>query len=115
MTTHHPITGELDFHYGDDLAMAEGTAILAAADGTVVTAGSHSSYGNYLILEHSGRLRTLYAHCSALLVEVGDTVQAGDTIALVGSTGQATGPHLHFEVIGDGTRLDPEKALFKNE
>lgn len=108
---YHPITGELDFHYGDDLAAAEGSEIAAAAEGVVATAGNHVSYGNYLVIEHGGRLKTLYAHCSKLLVEAGDTVSRGQTIALVGSTGQATGPHLHFEVIADGVRLDPSFSI----
>lgn len=108
---YHPITGELDFHYGDDLAAPSGSAITAAADGTVVTAGNHVSYGNYLIIEHSGQFSTLYAHCRELLVEAGEWVSAGQTIALVGSTGQATGPHLHFEIIADGTRLDPSRSI----
>ena len=73
--------------------------IYAAAGGTVVTAGEHDSYGNYLIIQHSAALRTLYAHCQTLLVSAGDTVSAGDVVALVGATGEATGPHLHFEVI----------------
>ncbi len=108
---YHPITGELDFHYGDDLAAAEGSEIAAAAEGVVVTAGSHFSYGNYLVIEHGGRLKTLYAHCSKLLVGAGDAVYEGQVIALVGSTGQATGPHLHFEVIADEVRLDPSRSI----
>lgn len=108
---YHPITGELDFHYGDDLAAAEGSEIVAAAEGVVVTAGTHVSYGNYLIIEHSGHLKTLYAHCSKLLAGTGDTITQGQVIALVGSTGQATGPHLHFEVIADNVRLDPSFSL----
>ncbi len=111
---YHPITGKLDFHYGDDYAAAEGTEILAASDGVVTVAGSHRSYGNYLMIEHSARLTTLYAHCTELLVEAGDTVTAGEVIALVGMTGEATGPHLHFEVIGDGVRYNPEMALMED-
>ncbi len=108
---YHPITGNLDFHYGDDYAAAEGTEIYAAADGLVTTAGTHRSYGNYLIIQHSDGLSTLYAHCSSLLVEAGQQVSAGETVALVGMTGEATGPHLHFEVIGDGVRYRPELAF----
>lgn len=111
---YHPITGNLDFHYGDDYAAAEGTEIIAAADGVVTTAGTHNSYGNYIIIEHSSQLSTLYAHCSKLLVDAGDSVSAGDVIALVGMTGEATGPHLHFEVIGDGVRYNPAMALMED-
>ena len=111
---YHPITGKLDFHYGDDYAAAEGTEIYAAADGIVATAGSHNSYGNYIIIEHSSGLSTLYAHCSKLLVEAGQSVSAGDTVALVGMTGEATGPHLHFEVIADGVRYRPDLAFVED-
>lgn len=112
---YHPITGSLDFHYGNDLAAPSGTEIYAAAGGTVVTAGEHDSYGNYLVIQHSGTLRTLYAHCQTLLVSAGDTVSAGDVVALVGATGEATGPHLHFEVIASGTRFSPDWVQFTGE
>lgn len=110
---YHPITGSLDFHYGDDLAAPSGTPIRAAAGGTVTTAASHDSYGNYLVIRHAGDFQTLYAHCSELLVEAGDTVEAGETVALVGATGMATGPHLHFEVILSGIRHDPGWASYR--
>ncbi len=108
---YHPITGKLDFHYGVDLAVPMKSPIFAAADGTVQIAGVHESYGNYLLIEHSERLATLYAHCEEVLVEAGDSVHAGDTIALSGMSGEATGPHLHFELIADGERRAPELAL----
>lgn len=110
---YHPVTGSLDFHYGDDLAAPSGTPIRAAAGGTVTTAASHDSYGNYLVIRHAGDFQTLYAHCSELLVEAGDTVEAGETVALVGATGMATGPHLHFEVILSGARHDPGWACYQ--
>lgn len=112
---YHPITGSLDFHYGNDLAAPAGTEIYAAADGTVVTAAQHDSYGNYLVIQHSGTLRTLYAHCQSLLVSAGETVSAGEVVALVGATGEATGPHLHFEVIASGTRFSPDWVQFAGE
>jgi murein DD-endopeptidase MepM/ murein hydrolase activator NlpD len=90
-------------HDGIDLSAPEGTRIAAAAPGTVIYAGEQSGYGSILILRHEGGLVTLYAHCSALLVEEGATVKAGQTIAKVGQTGRTTGPHLHFEV-REGTR-----------
>ena len=77
--------------------------------------GEHDSYGNYLIIQHSGTLRTLYAHCQSLLVSAGDIVSAGDVVALVGATGEATGPHLHFEVIASGTRFSPDWVQFAGE
>lgn len=97
-----PITGETSYHSGTDIAVPEGTPILAAADGTVTVANAldswGGSYGYYVKLDHRSGLTTLYAHCSSICVTVGQQVQAGEVIAYVGQTGRATGPHLHFEV-----------------
>ena len=97
-----PITGETSYHSGTDIAVPEGTPILAAADGTVTVANAldswGGSYGYYVKLDHGSGLTTLYAHCSSICVSVGQQVQAGEVIAYVGQTGRATGPHLHFEV-----------------
>lgn len=95
------------YHRGMDINGPIGTPIIAADGGTVVFAGSHSSYGNYVEIQHANGLHTLYAHCSSLNVTVGDVVGQGDLIAFVGSTGYSTGPHCHFEVIQDGVRIDP--------
>ena len=86
---------------------------VAAAAGTVVIAGVHSSYGYYVKIDHGNGLQTLYAHCMAgsLLVYPGQKVVAGQAIARVGQTGYATGPHLHFEVIVNGVRVDPKPYL----
>lgn len=94
-------------HGGIDLAAPAGTEIYAAADGIVETAGWEKGYGNYIILRHEDGFRTLYGHCAALLVTQETAVHCGDCIALVGETGDATGPHLHFEVRAQDTRLDP--------
>lgn len=97
-----PITGETSYHSGTDIAVPEGTPILAAADGTVTIANAldswGGSYGYYVKLDHGGGLTTLYAHCSSICVTTGQQVKAGEVIAYVGQTGRATGPHLHFEV-----------------
>ena len=97
-----PITGETSYHSGTDIAVPEGTPILAAADGTVTVANAldswGGSYGYYVKLDHGGGLTTLYAHCSSICVTTGQQVKAGEVIAYVGQTGRATGPHLHFEV-----------------
>jgi murein DD-endopeptidase MepM/ murein hydrolase activator NlpD len=90
-------------HDGIDLSAPEGTVIGAAAAGAVIFAGEQNGYGSIVILRHDGGLVTLYAHCSALLVEEGAAVKAGQPIARVGQTGRSTGPHLHFEV-REGTR-----------
>ena len=96
-----------DFHMGIDIPAAIGTDIYAVQDGEVILATSHSSYGNYCIVDHGGGITTLYAHCSKLLVKVGDKVQQGDHIAEMGSTGQSTGSHLHIEVRVNGKHQDP--------
>ena len=97
-----PITGETSYHSGTDIAVPEGTPILAAADGTATIANAldswGGSYGYHVKLDHGGGLTTLYAHCSSICVTTGQQVKAGEVIAYVGQTGRATGPHLHFEV-----------------
>ena len=107
-----PITGEVSSHTGTDIACAEGTPILAAADGTVTVANGldswGGSYGYYIQIDHSGGLETLYAHCSSICVTTGQQVQAGEVIGYVGHTGRATGNHLHFEVHINGVRRDAE-------
>ena len=105
-----PITGEVSSHTGTDIACAEGTPILAAADGTVTVANSldnwGGSYGYYIQIDHGSGLETLYAHCSSICVTTGQQVQAGQVIGYVGHTGRATGSHLHLEVSVDGNRAD---------
>lgn len=102
-----PLTGEVSYHSGTDIAAPNGTPILAAAAGTVTVANAldswGGSYGFYVKIDHSNGVETLYAHCSAICVTEGEQVQAGQVIAYVGSTGRSTGNHLHFEVYKDGT------------
>ena len=105
-TRKDPISGEIKTHGGTDIASATGTSILAAADGTVISATWHNSYGYYVKIKHNDTYSTLYAHCSALLVSEGQAVKQGQVIAQVGSTGYSTGPHLHFEIIQNGVRVD---------
>ena len=105
-----PITGEVSSHTGTDIACAEGTPILAAADGIVTVANGldswGGSYGYYIQIDHGGGLETLYAHCSSICVTNGQQVQAGQVIGYVGHTGRATGSHLHLEVHVNGSRTD---------
>jgi murein DD-endopeptidase MepM/ murein hydrolase activator NlpD len=103
----HPITGEKNYHKGLDIGMPEGTEILAGHGGTVTFAGNSGDYGLVVVIEDGDGLVSKYAHCSALLVSAGQTVNAGDLIAKVGNTGQSTGPHLHLEIIKDGVYLNP--------
>ena len=92
-------------------AAAQGTPVLAAADGVVRMAGSHKSYGNYLRILHADGDETLYAHMQYLFVKAGECVTAGQILGTVGETGNATGPHLHFEILHRGLRYDPAEAL----
>ena len=105
-----PITGEVSSHTGTDIACAEGTPILAAADGTVTVANGLDSWGGsysyYIQIDHGGGLETLYAHCSSICVTTGQQVQTGQVIGYVGHTGRATGNHLHLEVLINKTRAD---------
>ena len=107
----HPVSGEQDFHKGVDIAAAQGTPILAALPGVVEQTGYSESYGNFVVLRHSDNLRTTYNHCSEILAKEGEQLARGDRIALVGSTGISTGPHLHFEVEVKGLKADPLQAL----
>jgi len=105
-----PITGEVSSHTGTDIACAEGTPILAAADGTVTVANGldnwGGSYGYYIQIDHGGGIETLYAHCSSICVTTGQQVQAGQVIGYVGHTGRVTGSHLHLETRANGTCVD---------
>ncbi|NLM70152.1 MAG: peptidoglycan DD-metalloendopeptidase family protein [Firmicutes bacterium] len=103
----HPIYEEERFHTGVDFAVNSGVPIRAAAEGTVVVSEDANGYGLTVVIEHGDGLSTLYAHASKLLVKPGQKVRAGETIALVGSTGLSTGPHLHFEVRQDQQHVDP--------
>ncbi len=107
----HPILHYSRLHAGVDFGASSGTPIAAASGGTVVFSGTIRGYGNVVVVDHGGGISTLYAHCSARLVNEGATVTQGQTIALVGATGLATGPHLHFEVRKNGAPVDPLQAL----
>lgn len=106
----HPIENTVKYHYGTDFAANTGTAVTAFADGVIAAVGDSDSYGKYVIIEHSDDYSTLYAHCSELCMNCGN-VSRGDVIAKVGSTGAATGPHLHFELMHNDIYLNPEFYL----
>lgn len=109
----HPISGTYKLHSGIDIGASTGTNIVAAEDGQVILAsnGYNGGYGNYVIISHGSGLTTRYAHCSKLLVSVGQNVKRGQAIAEVGSTGASTGPHLHFEVRINGESKNPVDYL----
>jgi murein DD-endopeptidase MepM/ murein hydrolase activator NlpD len=107
----HPILGYRRFHAGIDFAGDYGSAILATDSGTVIFAGWYGGYGRAVIIDHGKGITTLYGHTSELFVTEGQSVQRGQQIAAVGSSGLSTGPHLHFEVRQDGTPIDPAGFL----
>lgn len=107
----HPVLGYERFHAGLDIGADYGTIIHAAERGTVIFAGWYGGYGNAVIIDHGGSITTMYAHASELYVVEGQSVQRGQAIAAVGSTGLSTGPHLHFEVRRDGEPTDPVAFL----
>jgi murein DD-endopeptidase MepM/ murein hydrolase activator NlpD len=102
-----PTAGASTNHKGVDLAAPYGSAILASAAGVVTTSTYSKSAGNYIVVAHGNGMSTVYMHCSALLVSVGETVEQGEKIAKVGSTGYSTGNHLHFGVIKNGSYVNP--------
>jgi murein DD-endopeptidase MepM/ murein hydrolase activator NlpD len=102
-----PITGESKFHRGLDLRAVYGAEVPAAAAGTVVFAGERGTYGTLVVMRHANGVETRYAHLSALEVKEGDVVDGGTAIGRVGSTGRSAAPHLHFEVLVNGERVDP--------
>ncbi len=106
-----PFNGNKAFHEGLDFTANTGTAIRAAADGSVSFAEHTPDYGNIVKIEHGSGLETRYAHASKLLVHVGERVVKGQIVAEVGSTGRSTGPHLHYEIRLNGNSLDPRKYL----
>lgn len=106
-----PFTGQRAFHEGVDFTADEGTTILAAASGIVVTSEYHAQYGNVVEIDHGNDLVTRYGHASARFVKVGDLIQRGTRIGEVGNTGRSTGAHLHFEVRQRGVPQDPTRFL----
>ena len=103
----HPISGTRKLHKGLDISASSGNPVIAAASGTVVKSYFSSSYGNYVVISHGGGVMTAYAHMTRRLVSVGQRVAAGQQVGTVGSTGNSTGPHLHFEVYVGGSTVNP--------
>lgn len=121
----HPVSGTISSrfgvrsrirsstHTGLDIACVTGTPIKVVADGVVSSVTSGGAYGNLIKVSHSNGVETWYAHCSKIYAKQDQTVEAGDVIAAVGSTGNSTGPHLHLEIRIDGTAINPQKYLYK--
>ena len=108
-----PINGQSRFHKGVDIRAAYGQPVPSAAGGQVVTAGEQGAYGLTVVVEHDSGIRTRYAHLSAVAVTPGESVERGQDLGRVGSSGRSTGPHLHFEVLEDGRPVNPATAMQK--
>jgi murein DD-endopeptidase MepM/ murein hydrolase activator NlpD len=106
-----PMSGHDDFHGGLDIAAESGAPVYATAEGTVIEAARHSSYGNLIVIDHGFGIQTRYGHLSKFSVKTGERVKRGDVIGLVGATGRATGPHLHYETLVNGRLLNPLRLL----
>ncbi len=104
-------TGEEEFHRGVDIAAPYGTPIAALFYGRVVTVGEEATLGRYVVLDHGDGMQVLYAHCAEIIAPQGAVVRAGETVALVGSTGDSTGNHVHIQVTGDGTIYNPAAVV----
>ncbi len=107
----NPVTGTLKRHAGIDLAAPEGTEVYATRDGVVAELGYDPVYGNFVVLEHEGAWKSLYGHLSEILTDLRKTVRSGTIVGRVGSTGQSTGPHLHFELRRNGEARDPAALI----
>lgn len=106
-----PIKGGTGFHTGTDVSAVEGSALYAVYDGEVIAATWDNSYGYYVTVRCADGLEITYAHCSALLCREGETVEAGETVARVGSTGDSTGSHVHIMLVKDGVYYDPKPLI----
>lgn len=111
----HPVYNVLKLHTGVDFTAKKGTEIFASGDGVVSNVKkSYTGYGQHVIIDHGFGYKTLYAHMSEFKVRKGQKVKRGDVIGLVGNTGTSTGPHLHYEVIRDGRKIDPANFFFND-
>ena len=111
----HPILRRLYFHRGIDIANKQGTPIYATAEGEVVLTGYDKEYGKIIKIRHNGGFETRYGHLHTFKVAIGDRVRTGQIIALMGSTGMSTGPHLHYEVLVGGAKVNPARYLNRSE
>ncbi|OYW03122.1 MAG: hypothetical protein B7X11_03440, partial [Acidobacteria bacterium 37-65-4] len=106
-----PINGGSDFHPGLDISAEYGTPVKATADGTIESAGWAGDYGNMILVKHGYGMSTKYGHLSRIVVSAGQAVHRGQVIGYVGATGRTTGPHLHYEIMLNGERINPMRLL----
>jgi murein DD-endopeptidase MepM/ murein hydrolase activator NlpD len=104
---YNPVTGKLEFHDGIDIAVPEGTSVLAPKAGEITASGNMRGYGRYMQVSHENGYVSFYAHLSRPAANIGDKVARGEKIAYSGNTGQSTGPHLHFAIFQNGQFVDP--------
>lgn len=107
----HPISGKTTFHYGIDIAFTENSPIVTMSDGTVIECGNSAIFGNYVKIQHDDGFVSFYGHLNSVKVKKGDNVNMGDEVGLMGQTGVATGPHLHFEIRRNNKRLNPSYCI----
>jgi murein DD-endopeptidase MepM/ murein hydrolase activator NlpD len=110
----HPIYRIPRFHYGMDFTAPSGTDIFATGNGIVKEAGRDAGYGNTILIDHGYGYESMYGHLSRIMVKVGQSINRGDIIGLVGSTGASTGPHLHYEVLKNGQKVNPQNYYFQD-
>ena len=110
-----PFSSELAFHWGIDISNEAGTPIYATADGVIVSTKYEPGYGKFIVIDHQNGYETLYGHMSAFKVRAGDTVHKGQIIGMMGSTGESTGPHVHYEVRIGGAKVNPAGYLNRIE
>ncbi|ASK34852.1 M23 family metallopeptidase [Alloalcanivorax mobilis] len=108
-----PFTGKLAWHEGVDFAGKDGSPVVATASGVVTYAGARSGYGKLVEINHGNGISTRYGHAKTVKVQVGDIVRTGDVVALMGSTGRSTGPHVHYEVLKDGRQVNPHPYIYR--
>jgi murein DD-endopeptidase MepM/ murein hydrolase activator NlpD len=106
-----PFTRQVKFHHGIDLAAPEGMSVVPALPGTVISARYENGYGNTVVVEHAGGIKTRYGHLESVNVKAGDVITSEDILGTVGNTGRSTGSHLHFEVLRNGISMDPAESL----
>jgi murein DD-endopeptidase MepM/ murein hydrolase activator NlpD len=109
----NPVTGNQGFHRGLDFAAPEGADVFAAREGIISEIGEDPVYGKYIVIQHGDTWASLYGHLSSVTAVLRSSVQSGTLIGKVGSTGQSTGPHLHFELRQNGRAQDPGRYLFR--
>ena len=107
----HPINGNEEFHSGVDIAAIDGTPLMAMYDGEVVEVGENDTLGRYIRMRHQDNIEVVYAHCNRVVAQQGETIKAGEEVALVGSTGESTGSHVHVSITVDGEVFDPSALL----